>query len=88
MIVSTGTSVCTCPLGYAGRFCNIGKPLSFPSFMRQPWGMVSGGLAVSWPHGNHCAYSSHRALLSGKWYRVSWCGQHHCLRSELPGLEF
>lgn len=51
MIVSTGTSVCTCPLGYAGRFCNIGKPLSFPSFMRQPWGMVSGGpccVLASW----------------------------------------
>uniref|UniRef100_A0A8C6HWD1 Serine protease HGFAC n=1 Tax=Mus spicilegus TaxID=10103 RepID=A0A8C6HWD1_MUSSI len=23
LIVGTGTSVCTCPLGYAGRFCNI-----------------------------------------------------------------
>ncbi|XP_021066564.1 hepatocyte growth factor activator isoform X2 [Mus pahari] len=23
LIVGTGTSICTCPLGYAGRFCNI-----------------------------------------------------------------
>lgn len=38
--MGTGTSICACPLGYAGRFCNIGEPLLF-SFMGQLWGVVS-----------------------------------------------
>lgn len=44
--MGTGTSICACPLGYAGRFCNIGEPLSFLSC----GAMVSGSLAAAWPH--------------------------------------
>lgn len=93
--MATGTTVCACPPGHAGRLCNIGESLGPGSHMgcppgAVPWGPGVGVGAASGPGSpmaRHDAPSACTELLRGEWHRVPRRGQHGGVGPQLLGLE-